>query len=116
MRPNQPLAEQLQYFRQLHLRPAFSLTVDYFDVQGSYDAIYWSANTSRGPTRTVTALTFPIFHTRMVDRTCGRGSMRRVGVLYTHFSNLNGSASNFDGAGTNAKDADQVFLYSWIDF
>jgi len=40
----------------------------------------------------------------------------RIGLQYTFYDKFNGSASNFDGLGRNARDNNTVFLYSWIMF
>jgi len=96
-----------------------SFTADYFDVRGSSDATYWNAVTGNINSRPDTnGVSFDLAY---VPYPYGGPDLwpwlnARIGVLYTHFNKLNGSSANFDGAGTNARDADQVFLYSWIDF
>ncbi len=96
-----------------------SFTADYFDVRGSSDATYWNAVTGNINGRPDTnGVSFDLAY---VPYPYGGPDLwpwlnARIGVLYTHFNKLNGSSSNWDGAGTNAKDADQIFLYSWIDF
>ena len=96
-----------------------SFTADYFDVRGSTDATFWGGAlgsiNGRPDTNGVS------FDLAYIPYPYGGPDLwpwlnARVGILYTHFDKLYGSAGNFDGAGTNAKDADQVFLYSWIDF
>jgi hypothetical protein len=96
-----------------------SLTADYFNVQGSSDATYWgSALGSINSRPNTDGYSVDLAY---VPYPYGGPDLwpwlnARIGVLYTHFNKLNGSSANFDGAGTNARDADQVFLYSWIDF
>lgn len=40
----------------------------------------------------------------------------RVGVQYTIFDRFNGSSTNFDAFGRNARDNDTLFLYVWTAF
>jgi len=96
-----------------------SFTADYFNVQGSNDATYWNAVLGNINGRPNTdGVSFDLAY---IPYPYGGPDLwpwlnARIGVLYTHFNKLNGSSANFDGAGTNARDADQVFLYSWINF
>ena len=38
----------------------------------------------------------------------------RIGLQYTHFTRFLGAATNYDGAGRNARDNDTLFLYLWV--
>lgn len=38
----------------------------------------------------------------------------RLGVQYTHYDQLNGASSNYDGFGRNASDNDTLFLFVWL--
>jgi hypothetical protein len=96
-----------------------SFTADYFNIQGSSDAGVYGANrVSRPNTDGVS------FDLAYIPYPYGGPNLwpwlnARVGILYTHFNNYNGSSSNYNADGSplrNAKDNDQVFLYSWIDF
>jgi hypothetical protein len=40
----------------------------------------------------------------------------RVGMQYTTFSKFNGSSSNYDGFGRNARDNNTLFLYLWAAY
>lgn len=40
----------------------------------------------------------------------------RVGAQYTAYSRFNGSATNYDGFGRNARDNDTLFLYTWLAY
>ena len=96
-----------------------SLTADYFNVQGSNDATYWNAVLGNINGRPNTdGVSFDLAY---IPYPYGGPDLwpwlnARIGILYTHFTQYEGSSSNYDGTGRNAKDNDQVFLYSWIDF
>jgi hypothetical protein len=40
----------------------------------------------------------------------------RVGLQYTTYSQYNGSSSNYDGLGRNARDNNTLFLYAWAAY
>jgi|SRR5579875_552956 hypothetical protein len=40
----------------------------------------------------------------------------RIGLQYTRYDKFNGSRTNFDGMGRNARDNNTILLYSWIMF
>ena len=40
----------------------------------------------------------------------------KFGLQYTHYNTFNGSAANFDGAGTNAAHNDTLFAFTWLAF
>ncbi len=99
-----------------------SFTANYFDVQGSDDATYWQGvfgqtnyNVGRPNTNGFT------FDLAYIPYPYGGPDIwpwlnARIGVLYTHFDKFNGASTNYDGMGRNARDNDQTFVYSWIDF
>lgn len=40
----------------------------------------------------------------------------RIGLQYTIFDRFNGSSSNYDGAGRNARDNNTLYLYAWLAY
>jgi hypothetical protein len=40
----------------------------------------------------------------------------RIGLQYTAYARYNGSRSNYDGFGRNARDNDSLFLYAWVAY
>lgn len=40
----------------------------------------------------------------------------RIGAQYTAYSRFDGAATNYDGAGRNARDNDTLFLYAWAAY
>ncbi len=40
----------------------------------------------------------------------------RIGVQYTYYNHFDGSASNYDGTGRNARDNNTLYLYAWGAF
>ncbi len=99
-----------------------SFTADYFDVRGSRDATYWSNVTGDSLTGSRPDTNGVSFDLSYIPYPYGGPDLwpwlnARMGVLYTHFNRFEGSVSNYESTtGRSAKDNDQVFLYSWIDF
>jgi hypothetical protein len=40
----------------------------------------------------------------------------RIGAQYTAYSRFNGSSTNYDGFGRNARDNNTLFLYTWLAY
>ncbi len=96
-----------------------SFTFDYFNAQTSFDnVLYGASNYSRGNNDGV------MLDLAYIPYPYGGPDLwpwlnARMGILYTHWFEFNGGSTAYNNDGTplrNAKDNDQVFLYSWIDF
>lgn len=102
-----------------------SLTIDYFNVQGSSDTTLYSANTNPRPNTDGVSVDLAYVPFPYGGPDLWPWLNARIGVLYTHYNNYNGSSSRYNtGADPvapsppyrNARDNDQTFLYAWIDF
>ncbi len=94
-----------------------SLTGAYFNIQGNQDTALYAFSANGKPN--TDGFSFDLSY---IPYPYGGPDLwpwlnARIGVLYTHFNKLDGTTSNVDNtAGYRAKDADQTFLYAWIDF
>ncbi len=94
-----------------------SLTGAYFNIQGNQDTAYYAFSPNGKPN--TDGFTFDLSY---IPYPYGGPDLwpwlnARIGVLYTHFDKLDGTTNNVDGnIGYRARDADQTFLYAWIDF
>ena len=97
-----------------------SLTIDYFNIQGSSDAILYGANTVTRPNSDGYSVDLSYVPYPYGGPDLWPWLNARIGVLYTHYNKFNGSSTNYSTDPTvaprNAADNDQIFLYSWIDF
>ena len=95
----------------------YSLTAEYFDVAGSSDAGLYSANSlinsPNGRGMTIDAAYMPFSHG---GPKFWPWANARIGVSYTHYLEVYGGTTNFDGAGHSAHGNDTTFVYSWIAF
>jgi hypothetical protein len=93
-----------------------SFTADYFNVRGTRDSVYWGLESgspnSNGYSFDLSYVPFPYGGPN------GWPWLNaRIGVIYTHFNQLDGSAPYVDESNLmKAKDYDTTFLYAWIDF
>ncbi len=94
-----------------------SLTAAYFNIQGTTDAAYNGFSTNGSPNSAG-----EMFDLAYIPYPYGGPDLwpwlnARMGILYTHFDQLDGGTNNVDNMpGYRARDADTVLLYSWIDF
>jgi hypothetical protein len=111
--------DTLQDFRidgSYYWRDEVGFTVAAFDTWGSTDALLYAGNRTMRPDSSGLLL--------QVDGTpFGRGSSPlgprfnvRVGAQYTDYLTFNGASSNFDGAGTNAKDNNTFRVFVWAAY
>lgn len=94
-----------------------SLSAAYFNIQGNQDTAYYGFSPNGKPN--TDGFTFDLSY---IPFPYGGPDLwpwlnARIGVLYTHFNKLDGTTNNVDAyPGYKAGDADQTFLYAWIDF
>jgi hypothetical protein len=93
----------------------YSVTLGYFDTRSTADFGFFGGNVGQANSRgEVLDLGYsPFSH--------GGPALwpwlnTRIGVQFTHYEKTNGSNSNYDGAGRNAKDDDAVWFYSWTAY
>jgi len=88
-------------------RAKYGASLSYFSTTGSSDAsLYQDASAVNNPD---TRGWIPeVFWTPV--------QYMRVGMQYFKYDRFNGAASNYDGAGRNAKDNNTLFLYVWAAY
>lgn len=95
----------------------YSLSAEYFDVAGSSDKNLYGGNSvvksPNGRGMIFDAAYLPFSHG---GPKFWPWANARIGISYTHFLQVYGGTTNFDGAGHDAKGNDVTFLYSWIAF
>jgi hypothetical protein len=111
--------DYLQDFRidgSYYWHDAVGVTVAAFDTWGSTDALLYAGNRTMRPDSSGLLL--------QVDGTpFGRGASPlgprfnvRVGAQYTDYLTFDGASSNFDGAGTNARDNNTFRVFVWAAY
>ncbi len=97
----------------------YSFTGQYNHVGGTADVLYGANAITGNPLNP--ASDFLVFDVAYLPFSHGGPSSypwanARFGLTYTKYLKLLGGATNFDGAGNNASDADTFMAYSWIMF
>jgi hypothetical protein len=88
-------------------------TIQPFDTWGSRDTILYGGDRTFTPNST--GVLFQVDYTLFPnsDGPLGQRFNARVGAQYTVFTEFNGAASNFDGAGSNAGDNNTLRVFLW---
>jgi hypothetical protein len=108
----------------------YSVTLGYFNTQGSTDLVPGTGlDTGNTPTTfwpTAPNNGSPNTSGEVIDigySPWSRGGPAfwpwlntRLGVQYWHYDKLNGSSTNYDGSGRNARDDNTTLLYAWTAF
>ena len=91
-------------------------TVQPFDTWGSTDALLYAGNRTFTPNST--GVMFQVDYTLFPngDSPLGQRFNARVGLQYTAFTEFNGAATNFDGAGNNASDNNALRIFLWMAY
>lgn len=102
-------------------RAKYGASLSYFSTTGSSDATSYPGQQDDG-TGTGTMVPIPITGS-VANNPDTRGwipelfwtpvQYARIGVQYFKYDRFNGAATNYDGAGRNAKDNNTLFLYVW---
>ena len=91
-------------------------SVSYFNVYGSNDAVIYGSSLTGSPNGK--GLTFEIGYMPFMKGgpALWPWANARIGLQYTHYLQMYGGNTNFDGAFHNAKDNNTLLLYTWIAF
>ena len=92
-----------------HIDAAKSLTLGYFDIYGSKDALRYAPAQTTG-----SASGSPDTSGWLFQATYYPAQNAQVGVQYTLFNRFNGGSSNYDGSGRSASGNNTVYAYLWF--
>lgn len=91
-------------------------TVQPFDTWGSTDPLLYAGNRTFTPNSTGVMLQTDYTFFPNGDSPLGVRFNARVGLQYTAFTEFNGAATNFDGAGGNASDNNTLRIFLWLAY
>ena len=108
--------EDLRLDLSYYWQNTLGLTVQPFDTWGSKDALLYADNRTLKPNST--GVMFQADYTLFPngDSPLGQRFNMRVGIQYTVFTQVNGAATNFDGAGNNASDNNTLRVFTWLAY
>lgn len=86
-----------------------SLTLGYFNTQGSQDSLLYAAAPVEG-----SASGSPNTRGWLVQGSFYQAQNVQLGAQYTWYNAFNGGSSNYDGSGRSAKDNNTLYVYTWI--
>jgi len=96
------------------LNNTYGATIGLFSTTGSTDAaLYGNGYSSRTGSPNTNGATFEIDWNPFGKSWVNPEKNLRIGLQYTLFNKYLGAKHNFDGAGTNARDLNTLYLYLW---
>ena len=94
-------------------RNKIGLTLGAFNLTGSPNATIYAGNRTLKPDSTGFMVELDATPWGDGKSPLGKRFNTRVGVQYTNYPEFNGAGSNWDGAGSNARDNNAVRLFIW---
>jgi hypothetical protein len=94
-----------------------SATVQYFVIDGTADPILYSASASGSPLSDgwIVEVSYLPFNKHGGPAFWPRSNVK-ISLQYVVYNRFDGASSNFDGAGSNARDNNTLYAETWIAF
>jgi len=95
----------------------FGATVQYFLIDGSSDPVLYSGSQTGGPTSDglILQVNYLPFNKNGGPSFWPRSNIK-FSLQYKVYNRFDGAATNYDGAGTNARDNNTLYAEAWIAF
>jgi hypothetical protein len=97
-------------------RDKVGVTVAVFDTTGSANPTIYAGNRTLKPDSTGVTVQVDGTPFGASNSPLGRRFNLRVGAQYTAYTQFNGAASNWDGAGSNASDNNTFRVFAWVAY
>ncbi len=101
--------------RRTHIDSTYTLTLGYFNIQGSTDLGLYGDNPTNSPNTSGEVIDLGYSPWSHGGPSIWPWLNTRVGVNFTHYDKINGTTTQYDGS-RDAKDENTVLLYAWTAF